>query len=97
MALVIEWKTEAEDQLDQSLHYFLANFSERTASTFYAMVLERLDTLSRYPESGRQVGNEVLVRYALIKKSHYVYYTFSDSALTVIGLYGTRQEDNPYL
>lgn len=97
MALTTEWKEEAEAQLDQILHYNLANYGKRAAGNLYASIDQRLRTLSKYPESGGKIAGDSRFRYVQIRKSHYLYYTFNDSELLVVGLYGSKQEDNPYL
>jgi len=97
MALTIEWKADAEAQLDRTLHYYLANYGRGAASKPYQNIIERLETLERHPESGAPIPGHPQIRYAQIRKGHYLYYTFDDSTLLVLGLYGTRQNDNPYL
>jgi len=97
MVRLIHWKREAEEQLDAALHYYMTTYSRNSASKLYDHIQERLGILIRYPESGRPIKELPDLRYVQIEKSHFLYYGYDDNSLFVVGLYGTKQPDNPFL
>jgi plasmid stabilization system protein ParE len=96
MALICEWNGEANEQLDSALHYYLSNFGEAAATALYLVIVDRLEVIRRYPDSGIFVSKYNQVRYVQVKKSHYIYYTYDDATLVVLALHSTEERDNPY-
>lgn len=96
MVRVIVWKEEAEDQLDLILRYLFNEISESSAEKLYREISSRLLILSKYPESGNNLPEHPGIRYAQIRKSHYLYYTFDEGALYIIAFFGVKSPDNPF-
>ncbi len=85
MALQIEWTDKALDHLDNILNYWEERNGSRTYSNkLYSIIQEALEILSRYPDSGRQTNNLFLKKKSV--RDYFIYYTFDDSSLTVIGI-----------
>ena len=85
MALQIDWTDKAQDQLKDILIYWEERNGSRTYSNkLYNIFQETLEILSRYPDSGRQTNNLFLKKKSV--RDYFIYYTFNDSNLTVIGI-----------
>lgn len=85
MALKIEWTKKSLDHLEEILNYWEVKNGSRTYSNkLYFLIQEGLEILSRYPDSGRQTDNPRLKKKNI--RDYFIYYTFNDTYLTVIGL-----------
>ncbi|MDF1695373.1 MAG: type II toxin-antitoxin system RelE/ParE family toxin [Saprospiraceae bacterium] len=85
MALQINWTDKALDHLGNILNYWEERNGSRTYSNkLYSIFQEALEILSRYPDSGRQTNNLFLKKKSV--RDYFIYYTFDDSSLTVIGI-----------
>jgi len=85
MALQIDWTDKALDHLDSILNYWEErNGSKMYSHKLYIIFQEALGILSRYPDSGRQTNNLFLKKKSV--RDYFIYYTFNDSSLTVIGI-----------
>ncbi len=85
MALQIEWTDKALNHLDDILNYWEERNGTRTYSIRLSnLIQESLEVLSRYPESGRQTENKFLRKKSM--KDYFIYYSYDDIHLTVMGV-----------
>ena len=90
MALQIEWTERSIDQLLEILNYWeLRNGSRIYSLKLYQIILEALEVLSKYPESGQRTDNSKLRKKTV--KDYFIYYTIDESHLTVIAISDMRR------
>ena len=95
MVLQIKWTAEAKFQFKEILDYW----DDRNGTSTYSAKLIRLfdqtiNRLAEYPEIGRQTENS-RIRLKIIK-DYFLYYSFNDIQLTILGISDMRR-DTQYL
>ncbi len=91
MALKVNWTERAFLHIEEILHYWEDRNGSRTYSVkLYDKVQSTLELLSFYPESGKKTDNQRLSKK--IVKDYYLYYTFNEATLTVIGIIDMRRD-----
>lgn len=95
MALKIEWTERAFLHLEE---IFINREDKKDSRSYsvklYSLIQSCLELLSKYPESGRCTDNKKLNKK--IVKDFYLYYSYDETTLTVIGLIN-MQRDPDYL
>jgi plasmid stabilization system protein ParE len=90
MALKIVWTENAETHLEAILSYWIErNGSNLYSQKLYNMFQKELDVLTRYPEIGTKTSNDLIRKKTV--RDYFVYYTFDDKLLTVLGLVDMRR------
>lgn len=97
MAKKIVWSKKAKAIFDDIYDYLDYEFSDETANRFAEKVDQRLDLISRYPESGRLSLKRKNVRFSKIDRYRLLYYKIKDKII-VLYIFDTRQNPrkNPY-
>ncbi|MBK8635182.1 MAG: type II toxin-antitoxin system RelE/ParE family toxin [Saprospiraceae bacterium] len=91
MALQIIWTVDAKKHLNDILDYWCKRNGSKTYSQkLYLIVKNALITLSKYPESGKLTENPLIK--AKIIKDYYLFYTFDNTHLIVVGFCDMRRD-----
>lgn len=91
MALQIIWTVDAKDHLNEILEYWHQRNGTRTYSKkLYQTVKNALKILSKYPESGK-LTEKPLIRTKIVR-DYYLFYTFDDLNLFVVGFCDMRRD-----
>ena len=90
MALKIIWTKNALEHLEDILNYWeLRNGTNSYSIKLYKLFQNGLDLLSRYPTSGTKTNNELIRKKTI--RDYFVYYSFDESNLTVLGIVDMRR------
>ncbi len=90
MALQIEWTPDAKAHLSEILEYWIERNGTSTYSQkLYESVKNVLTVLSKYPESGHATERQG-IRSKIIK-DYFIFYTFDNKILSVIGFCDMRR------
>ena len=90
MALKIVWTENAYTHLEDILYYWEArNGTKLYSIKLYKLFQNVLDIISRYPDSGSKTNN-ILIRRKVVK-DYFIYYSYNEEALTVIGIVDMRR------
>lgn len=91
MALQIEWTNTAEQDLNEVLEYWNErNGSKLFSVKLYELIKHNIGILARFPESGKPT-NKAFIRVKIVKQ-YFVFYTYNDSTLTIMGLCDMRRD-----
>ena len=91
MALQIIWTVDAKEHLNNILEYWHQRIGTKTYSQkLYRNVKNALKILAKYPESGKSTENS-LIRAKIIK-DYYLFYTFNEVHLFVVGFCDMRRD-----
>lgn len=90
MVLQVNWTDEAKSQFKEILDYW----EERNSSSIYSekllnLVGQSIARLVEFPEIGRVTENE-RIRLKIIK-DYFLYYSFDDENLTILGISDMRR------
>jgi len=90
MALKIIWTRNAIEHLEDILNYWkVRNGTNSYSIKLYNLFQNGLDVISRYPASGIITNNDLIRKKTL--RDYFVYYSFDESNLTVLGIVDVRR------
>ncbi|MBK7700001.1 MAG: type II toxin-antitoxin system RelE/ParE family toxin [Saprospiraceae bacterium] len=90
MALKIIWTRNAIEHLEDILNYWeVRNGSSSYSIKLYKLFQDALNLLSRYPTSGTNTTNDLIRKKTI--RDYFVYYSFDESNLTVLGIVDMRR------
>lgn len=93
MVVQIKWTKEAKFQFNEILDYWdFRNGSSIYSTKLLVLVDQTIKILLKYPEIGRPTEN-VRIRMKIIK-DYFLYYSFDNETLTILGVSDMRRDPN---
>ncbi len=92
MVKQVSWSNEAEAVFEQISNYLLDNYSMQTATRFADAVYEKIDTLVKYPDIGRESLKDSRIRFVNIDKHRQMFYEFDGIELTIVDFWDMRRD-----
>lgn len=93
MALQIIWTVDADNHFNDILEYWsMRNGTKTYSQKLYQAVTNAIMMLSKYPESGK-LTEKTFVRVKIVR-DYYLFYSFNDTHLYVVGFCDMRRNPN---
>ncbi len=93
MALKVIWTKNSLTHLEEILSYWEErNRSKKYPTKLYNYFQKSIDVLARHPETGSKTINEIIRKKTI--RDYYVYYSFDETSLTVLGIVDMRRNPN---
>ena len=96
MVKKIIWTKKAQREFQAILIYFEHEASEQAAEKFYKLVVEKLDRIEKYPESGRIVKATLDRRSVNLDKYRQIFYRITNKSLYITDFFDMRQNPNKH-
>ncbi|HFA50797.1 MAG TPA: type II toxin-antitoxin system RelE/ParE family toxin [Bacteroidetes bacterium] len=91
MIAIVHWNQQARDDYMDIVDYFVDNGWDMAAINFRKNVREKIDSICKFPGSGRPTKEFKNVRYALVDKHRRMYYKYGADSLTLLAFFDARQ------
>jgi plasmid stabilization system protein ParE len=96
MVKKIIWTKKAQREFEAMLTYFEDEASEKTAENFYKLVVEKLERIEKYPESGRIVKAIHERRSVNLDKYRQMFYRIAGKSLYITDFFDMRQNPSKH-
>ncbi len=94
MAKQIIWTNNAQEDLKEIIFYLKNKWSEQSAEKFVKQVYKIINLVSVFPALGKTSEKNKRVRYILITKHNFLFYTITDDTISVLNIFEVAKNPN---
>src|SRR6478672_8205087 len=91
MALEIIWSPKALEKLHKIICFLSENWNEEVTKNFVLRTEEVIQAIAKHPHIFKQISKNNNLREAMITKHNLLIYKNTNSKITIITLFDTRQ------
>lgn len=91
MAIKIIWTKQASENLENITRYLIDSWSYDSALKFKEKLNDVVDTISTYPNIGKESEKRKNVQNYLITKQNSIFYQYKDDTIIILDVFDNRQ------